>query len=365
MAAFIGFFLLSLSLLLKVQSTATSLNQVVYWNDSRILYSSERAALSGVDWEIYNMTTGTMAGESRTVASWICNGGAMNMWTKDDSATLIFNGTSVTVNFLAYYTGIPDIIVLVDGVPWTTLNTTDARMIDLPPELVTGVVADCITPSVTKSGLSNGLHNVTVVIPSSDPLRTYWKLFASFEYTARQEDVASTSSKVAPGSVIGGTLVGLFGIFNITVLVWFFLRRRRNTRTLGIESLRHSDNAHSVHSLEPYQGLSLASLPELSEKARLQSTLVDTSIVDLRGASAPGNREPIGNGRPNDGGESSRLAVIQELLDRGVPSSEIATVIQRMQEEAGSALPVTSRDETRTASPPPEYNAREKSRLVR
>ncbi|KAG8986391.1 hypothetical protein FRB93_005306 [Tulasnella sp. JGI-2019a] len=383
MGVFIGF-LLSLFVLFQVQAgdLNTTSNQV-YWNDSRILYSSPRTALWDVDWEIYNMTVGMTSGESRAVATWICNTGAMNMWSKDDCASLIFNGknelsspkfeserlilnlinfqgTSVTVNFLSsYILGIRDMIVLVDDVPWTTLNTTNT---DALAGMVAGSPVNCVIASVTKSGLSSEVHNVTVVVPTTDLLRAYEKLFLSFEYTARPEDIASTSSKVAPGPVIGGTLVGLFGILNITL---FIGSSYDEGETLALSMLNRSATSMTLARITLSRPLrNYHRRLSQCEKARLQSPL-NPPIVNLRHASALENPEPVGNERPNDGGESSRLAVIQELLDRGVPSSEIAAVIQRMQEEAGSMLPLTSRDETRATSPPPEYDIREKFRVAR
>lgn len=86
----------------------------------------------------------------------------------------------MTVNFLTRFNGISDFIVLVDGAPWTTVNTSNAKAEPFA-EILEGSSTNCITASVTKSGLSNDVHNVTVTVPSSNPLLGYVKLFQSFE----------------------------------------------------------------------------------------------------------------------------------------------------------------------------------------
>ncbi|KAG8986393.1 hypothetical protein FRB94_003444 [Tulasnella sp. JGI-2019a] len=342
MALVIGF-LLSLSFLLfNVQATDLStvkLNQV-YWNDSRVSYSSPRASLSNVGWEAYNTTA---CREPSAFGTYLCNTGAVNLCSSDDTASLVFNGTSVTVNFLARNTGLSDIIVLVDGVQWTTVNTSSLNA--EPFSGTTQLPTNCVGTSVTKSDLTTGVHNVTVVIPETDPQYAYTSLLQSFEYTVIIAATASTSgggSKISLGAVIGRVLIGLFAILNITLLVWLYGRRRRNSqsRSVVIPSSDDFDHKHSDHRTSQYSEQPSSYLPMVGKISCSHSASRSPSKNDLHRTSTLETLEPLNIGSllsPIDGGESSRLVVLEGPLDKGVPGPEIATVIQRMQEEASSA----------------------------
>ncbi|KAG8883740.1 hypothetical protein FRB98_002838 [Tulasnella sp. 332] len=363
-------FLLPLYLVLNVHAQTIStvrLNQV-YWNDSRILYSSPRSGLSNVGWESYNATASPVCGLT-AAQPLMCNGGAMEVCSKDDTASLIFNGTSVTVNFLSRWNGLSDIIVLVDGLQSTTVNTSKLGAEPFPNTTVP-FPTNCVGSSVTKSGLLDGTHNVSVVIPASDPLFGYVQLFQSFQYT--EIPVASAASTPAPpaskvniGPVIGAIVAGLFAILSAAFLAWFFARKRRNPHSDTPPPYASNDACSEKgvewnnSSISPYkEHLALRSSPAYFPVTREKggphgaTELRPSSNYELHRTSTIETLEPFSPSSsvtPCDG-ELSHLQVIQGLLDKGVAGSEIAIVMRRMEEEVSQKAPGA-----RLASPPPRY----------
>lgn len=83
--------LLRLALNVQAQSMTTERLNQVYWNDPRVLYSSQHSGLSNVDWKSYNATASVTCGLVAANPS-MCDWGAMEVCSKGDTASLIFNG---------------------------------------------------------------------------------------------------------------------------------------------------------------------------------------------------------------------------------------------------------------------------------
>ncbi|KAG8986392.1 hypothetical protein FRB94_003443 [Tulasnella sp. JGI-2019a] len=371
MGVFIGF-LLSLFVLFQVKASDLStvkLNQV-YWNDSRVLYSSPRYSLSNVNWATYNASQrdGTKAFPG------ICGDGAMDLAQTGDIATFNFTGTSVTVNFLSRWNGLAEINVLVDGELWGSVNTSNSNAEPIPSQ---PFQLNCIgISSITKSDLTDGTHNVSVVVPSSDPQYGYVSLLQSFEYT--ETPSGFTSKEASVNTIVGASFIVLFVILGIVLFLWTFERRSKNSRNVDGSYTAHRKSQSGsaiplfIISLDKESPPANPSLHD--EKAILRTHLDHASKkVDLYHTSTIETLEPLGIASfmtPTDdsGGEPSRLAVIQRLLDQGVPGPEIATVIQRMQEEAGQTasppMPSSPEANHEPTTPPPGYDNPQAGRNV-
>ncbi|KAG9039031.1 hypothetical protein FRB95_012742 [Tulasnella sp. JGI-2019a] len=141
---------LSLALL-----AASSLAQTttVLTNDTRIIYSGpNEPTLTGVAW-------GNPGLDLTTYNDHTCGTGLIATTSLGAAATLLFTGTSVTVNFLTGQNA-ATVIVIIDDIPISLIDTVATNTVDH--------YYTCSQDPVTSGNLANGQHNITVIKSVTD-----------------------------------------------------------------------------------------------------------------------------------------------------------------------------------------------------
>ncbi|KAG8875586.1 hypothetical protein FRB98_007723 [Tulasnella sp. 332] len=200
-----------------------------------------------------------------------CGGYVQLNSTVDSGATLIFNGTSISVELLLASSA-GDVNLYLDGVLWETFHGYSH---------IAGV---CQSQMVTNINLSQQSHNVTVV--NATPLN--YTFIGGFNYTSFSDVTAagtltlvsgtrssttatSTSTASAShhsvGPIIGGVIGGVAVLIIIILVASFMMRRRRR---------RSQDTI--VHGHGP-AGLATPTMPRAEESKFGRPPPPDTSSV--------------------------------------------------------------------------------------
>jgi len=248
------FLAVSFIALLPSSMVSAQTEDIVYWNDTRVVVSSPAEDLTSTSWSAYNTTSvDGHLGCGTTAYTENC-GGLGSLCNFNDSASLLFNGTSVTVNFLARWNGVVNASVFLDGQLWTQVNTSNFYVEPFFDDLP-WTTTQCLPISATTSGLSPDVqHNITIQKPTNDPTFGFVLLFQSFEYTPVGETTQSvpplesasaptSSSHTNVGAIVGGTIGGLVLLAAAAAFIFFVLRRKQQTRVTGQSAMGRDDRS--------------------------------------------------------------------------------------------------------------------------
>ncbi|KAG9010122.1 hypothetical protein FRB94_004369 [Tulasnella sp. JGI-2019a] len=334
--------------------TAQTNDVIVYMNDTRLSYTGRGS--SGDDW-----------GDSDYYKP-DC-GGYRYMQYLDNSVTLSFTGTAVTVVFLADSTHGATANVLLDGAVSRVVNT-----------MISGKTTGCVPLNSTLVNLADTTHNVTLVLTAQSTNPGYVDI-QHFVYTPSESVPPTTVASVsAPASstvitatssgsshtksnapIIGGVVGGIAILMIGGVLACLLTRRRRQNQVVPEQQAipwLHSE----PYPPEPveYKGKAPAVTPTYSYTA--SSSPPETPGL----ASQPVYKTPAllsrqgwttANEPPAPNADLDRHP-LQNLISHDVPARAIARVIEIMGGEGGgtSRLAEGSYEMgARAPRPPPRY----------
>ncbi|KAG8994377.1 hypothetical protein FRB94_009940 [Tulasnella sp. JGI-2019a] len=399
------------AILCLLRTVRAQSNVQVNWNDSRIVYSSPSSDLWNQTWENYNTVLNASSGLGCGISAYpgLCSG-FLSLCQVNDTASLSFIGTSVTVNFLDRWNGNSAVKLLLDGQLWTSVNTsnvdgepwpTDTQALNSTPPV-------CIPTSVTKASLANQVHNVTVMVPQSDPRYGLVELLQGFNYvgstsvvplsvyTSTTQVAVSTSTissqaasssttgaeqsvahKSHTGPIVGGVIGAIVLILLAVTTMYLVLRRKARRVAVGRDldlneenfNKRGGSNEDAI-AISPYDPARLTSSPRLEGAITIgQASKGGISLTNSAQSLIPRTNSPI---RSGSNGRPSHLEVIQGLLDQGVPGPQIASVIKLIEEEEAALRGASGSNNVdgeadsdgpgSVASPPPEYTPPDRRR---
>ncbi|KAG8994376.1 hypothetical protein FRB94_009939 [Tulasnella sp. JGI-2019a] len=348
--------------LLMAQST-------VYWNSSQVTYSSKETGQYGLNTSTYLSQSGCNPPQYDNCGGWqlICDPG--------DTATLVFWGTSITVNFIRYASEIV-VKTALDGVYLpTTFDVSNPQDGTTDPYAGTG----CTLASLTKSGLSaTTSHNISIsqgnniyagfllqsfaYNPSPNaPKATSSSSLPVFSSTTGQPlstaasaiTAATTTATTAPSRadskapVIGGVIGALVLAILVVFITWFCVRRKMlRRRGLGVLDADLRNSLAGSNEGKPLDG------PPTPVPRIAYGLPVSYMIEDLPRAAGREPNHPIGPSETGTGQYNLELATARDTdnLIRQTSGNNLPH---------GAATPVlrsSNRDfEASTTSPDPEH----------